>query len=163
MSEGSASELIKEFRGALAAGELTEDVVVDYEISGGLPGEDVPDLGRTAGIPARVRLAGDGRLTVPDQPAVQLDPSETVRLLEQVASSLDGLVPRAQARFLPDSTVGSLTIAVHGGEATLYFLADERQRWGQEDRVPPGAGAADAMRPLREMSRRLEAQRRGGQ
>jgi hypothetical protein len=161
MSEGSESELIGEFREVLARGELTDKVAVDYRVSVGMPGEDVETFTVSGGIPVRLRLAGDGQLTAPDEATIQLDPSQTRQLLEQVASSLDGMVPRAQARFIPDSAVGSVTIAVHGDEATFYFLADEGQRQGQEELL--ARGAAEAIRPLREMAMLLQGERGTGQ
>jgi hypothetical protein len=68
------------------------------------------------------------------------------------------MVPRSEARFIPDSTVGMVTIGVGEEEVTLYFLADEEQSYGQEERIARGAPrAAGAMR---EIARRLRE--RGG-
>jgi hypothetical protein len=160
MGDRSEFELIGEFREALAQGELTDDLTVDYELSGGMPSEDLEQASLAADVPTSLRLTGNGRLTVPREAPVQLDPSETRELLQQVASSLDKLVPRAEARFIPDSTVGSVKIGVRGAEATLYFLADEGQRRGQEKAI--AKGAAEAIRPLRELSRRLRAEKERG-
>lgn len=150
MNEQSEPEPVHEFREILARDEPTRDVTVVYQVSGGVPGEDIGPSGGPVGT---LRLLGDGHLTAPGEMTVQLDPAETRQLLQQVASSLDSLVPRTEARFLPDSAVGSVTIGVRGREATLYFLADEGQQQGQEERITQGA--AEAIRPLREMVRRL--------
>jgi hypothetical protein len=157
MNEQSEPEPIREFREMLARDEPTRDVTVVYQVSGGMPGEDVGP----SGPGGTLRLIGDGHLNAPGEMTVQLDPEETRQLLQQVASSLDSLVPRSEARFLPDSAVGSVTIGVRGREATLYFLADEGQRQGQEERI--AQGAAEAVLPLREMVRRLRGEGGRGQ
>jgi len=96
MSERSESDLIREVREVLARGELTEKVTVDYRVSLGMPSEEVEAFTSSGGIPVRLRLVGDGQLTAPHQTSVQLDPLETRQLLEQIASSLVSMVPRAQ-------------------------------------------------------------------
>ena len=143
MTEGSEAQLIGELRELLARDEPTGDVTVVYGVSGGIPG--TPG-GAAAG---NLKLAGDGSLEAPGEPAVQLDPSETRQLLQEVVSSLDGMVTRAEARFLPDSTVGWVKIGLRGNEATMYFLADEEQRHGQDARVARSAVVANG--PLRQM------------
>jgi len=80
-------------------------------------------------------------------------------MYRQTVSALEAMVPRSEARFVPDSTVGMVTIGVGEEEETLYFLADEGQSYGQEERIaraaPRAAGA------MREIARRLR-QRGGG-
>jgi hypothetical protein len=152
MTEGSEAQLISEFRELLARDELTGDVTVVYGVSGGIPGT-------AGGGGGNLKLAGDGSLEAPGEPAVRLDPSETRQLLQEVASSLDTMVTRAEARFLPDSTVGWVKIGLRGNEATLYFLADEEQRHGQDARIARSAMVAN--RPLRQMVRRARGE--GGQ
>jgi hypothetical protein len=151
MSQGSESQLIREFREVLARDELAEDVTVVYGVSGGIPGQRVGDREAFGGEVTDLKLAGDGNLTAPGAPAVQLDPAETRQLLELVASSLDSMVPEGEARFVPDSVIGSVTIGVGGNEATLYFLADESQRFGQSERI--ARSAMEGTRLLREMLR----------
>jgi hypothetical protein len=141
MPEGSEAQLISELRELLARDELTGDVTVVYGVSGGIPG--------TAGGAGNLKLAGDGSLEAPGEPAVRLDPSETRQLLQEVVSSLDSMVTRAEARFLPDSTVGWVKIGLRGNEATMYFLADEEQRHGQDARIARSAMVAN--QPLRQM------------
>jgi hypothetical protein len=143
MTQGSEAQLISEFRELLARDELTGDVTVVYGVSGGIPGT------AGGGGAGNLKLAGDGSLEAPGEPAVRLDPSETRQLLQEVASSLDTMVTRAEARFLPDSTVGWVKIGLRGNEATMYFLADEEQRHGQDARIARSAMVAN--RPLRQM------------
>lgn len=142
MTEGSEAQLIGEVRELLARDELTGDVTVVYGVSGGIPGT-------AGGSGGNLKLAGDGSLEAPGEPAVRLDPSETRQLLQEVVSSLDSMVTRAEARFLPDSTVGWVRIGLRGNEATMYFLADEEQRHGQDARIARSAMVAN--RPLRQM------------
>lgn len=152
MSQGSEAQLIREFREILARDELAEDVTVVYGVSGGIPGQQPGDRDVLGGEIGELKLAGDGNLTAPGAPPVRLDSSETRQLLELVASSLNSMVPQGEARFLPDSVIGFVTIAVRGKETTLYFLADESQRFGQSERI--ARSATEGTRPLREMLQR---------
>jgi hypothetical protein len=152
MSERSAPELIQAFRAALAQDDLT-DLAVVYEVSGGVPSEEFEALTAAGSVRGKLSLVGSGDLTTTQDQPKHINPVETRDLLQQVASSLDSLIPRDQARFLPDSVVGSVTIVVRGEEATFYFLADEGQRQGQDERI--ARGASEAIRPLRELWRRI--------
>ena len=46
-------------------------------------------------------------------------------MLKQIERDVGTLIPHAEARFLPDSTVGSITVGVGDEQATYYFLVDE--------------------------------------
>jgi hypothetical protein len=89
--------------------------------------------------------------------STELSGAETQQLFQGVASALDGLVSSSEARFLPDSSIGSITIEVGGEVETLYFLADEGQRQGQDEVNAPRM--PEALKPLEETSRRLLAER----
>jgi hypothetical protein len=161
MSERTESELLTRFRRAVERGEL-DDVRVVYRVSGGEPGERIDEEIRLSGADsASLRAHDELRPSAAAEVAEErLDAEEARSMYRETASALEAMVPRSQARFIPDSTVGMVTIGVGEEEETLYFLADEEQSYGQEERIARGAPrAAGAMR---EIARRLR-QRGGGQ
>ena len=48
-------------------------------------------------------------------------------MLLQIAEAVGELIPRSQARFIPDSIVGQISVKIDGQEASFFFLADEEQ------------------------------------
>ena len=70
-----------------------------------------------------------------------------------IGSGLDGLFPRSQARFIPDSVVGSITIEVGEEKETLYFLADEEDRVAQDKPIDPQM--TEAIKRIRLISQQL--------
>jgi hypothetical protein len=159
MSERTESDLLTRFRRAVERGELG-DLRVVYRVSGGEPGERIDEEIRLSGADsASLRARDELRPSAAAEVAAErLDAEEARSMYRETASALEAMVPRSQARFEPGSTVGMVTIGVGEEEQTLYFLADEGQSYGQEERIARGAPrAAGAMR---EIARRLRA--RGG-
>jgi hypothetical protein len=74
--------------------------------------------------------------------SAELAPAEVQSLLAQVGQGIDSLVPRSEARFLPDSVVGSITLEVDGEQATFYFLVDEEDRLSQNKQIAPAMAEA---------------------
>jgi hypothetical protein len=157
MSERAESEVVTKFRRAVERGDLG-DVRVVYRVSSGEPSERIEEEIRLSGADsASLRARDELRPSAAAEVAGRLDAEEARWMYRETASALDAMVPRSEARFIPDSTVGMVTIGVGGEEETLYFLADEDQSHGQEERIARGAPrAAGAMR---EIARRL---REGG-
>jgi hypothetical protein len=154
------SELSERFRELVARGDLRQDVQVVYRISGGMPEERIEEELRLSGSGAAESKFADGRTArAAREVSVELDGAETQRLFQGIASALDGLVSRSEARFLPDSSIGSITIEVGGEQETLYFLADEGQREGQDEAYAPQM--PEALKPLGETSRQLLASKEG--
>jgi hypothetical protein len=152
------SELSERFRALVNRGDLRRDVRVVYQISGGIPEEHVEEEFRLSGSnEAESRFADERTAEAAREVSAELDRAETQQLFQRVASSLDELVSRSEAGFLPDSLVGSVTIEVEGERETLYFLADEGQRQGQDEASAPRM--PEALKPLEETSRRLLAER----
>jgi hypothetical protein len=157
--------LSERFRELVAQEDLSQDVQVVYRVSGGMPEERMEKR--------RFRLSGSNEAEAmfvdkptalvssrddlgpeaPQEVSTQLDSAETQRLFQDVASSLDSLVSSSEARFLPDSSIGSITIEIGGEQETLYFLADEGQRQGQDEAYAPRM--PEALKPLEETSGRL--------
>jgi hypothetical protein len=152
------SELSERFRELVARGDLRPDVKVVYRISGGMPEERIEEEFRLSGSSeAESRFADKRTAEAAREVSAGLDSAETQQLFQGVASGLDELVNRSEARFLPDSSIGSITIEVGGEQETLYFLADEGQRQGQDEASAPQR--PEALQPLEETARRLLAER----
>jgi hypothetical protein len=152
------SELSERFRELVARGDLSQDVRVVYRISGGMPEERIEEEFRLSGSSvAESRFVDERTAGVAREVSGELDGAETQQLFQGVASGLDELVNRSEARFLPDSSIGSITIEVGGEQETLYFLADEGQRQGQDEASAPRI--PEVLKPLEETSRRLLAER----
>ena len=144
MSESIESRVAEKFRKSLGEEELPENMRVVYQVSGGMPHERLEhQFTLTGGGRSDVRRADELSARAPEEAYADLDPVEARDLLEQIGVSLDELVPRSEARFLPDSLVGSITIEVDGEAAEFFFLADEDQRVAAEaDRLPAEERAA---------------------
>jgi hypothetical protein len=138
MSESIESRVTEKFRKSLSDEKLPEDMRVVYRVAGGMPHERLEhEFTLTGGGRSDVRMGDELRGIAPQEAYADLDQTEARDLLEQIGVSLDELVPRSEARFLPDSLVGSITIEVGGETAELFFLADEDQRIAaEEDRLP---------------------------
>jgi hypothetical protein len=154
MSERAESEVVTKFRRAVERGDLG-DVRVVYRVSRGEPGERIDEEIRLSGADsASLRAHDELRPSAAAEVAEErLDAEEANSMYRETVSALDAMVPRSEARFVPDSVVGMLTIGVGGEEETLYFLADEEQSFGQEERIARGAPRAAGT--MREISRRL--------
>lgn len=138
MSESTESKVAEKFRKSLSAEKLPEDLRVVYRVSGGMPHERLEhEFTVTGAGRSDVRMGDELRAMAPQEASADLDLGEARDLLEQIGVSLDELVPRSEARFMPDSLVGSITIEIDGEAAEFFFLADEDQRVAAEaDRLP---------------------------
>jgi hypothetical protein len=167
------AQLIEEFTSRVERGDLADqDLSITYRVSGGMPSETHESI-EGALIEEKqeelqeFNLSGDGRTealikTPPeDEPeqvvSGELDPSESQELFQLIKSGISSLTPRAEARFLPDSQIGALTINVGGEEETLYFLADEDARQTQGKPIAPEI--AEALQNFEQMSQRLKGSR----
>lgn len=133
MSEPVETRIVRKYREYLGRDELTGDIRITYRVTGGMPHQRLDrefSLSGTGEAAVKVR---DELKPIPLQEASRtLDRAETRDLLREIDTSLDSLVPRSEARFLPDSLVGMITLEVGGEEATLFFLADQEQRLSRE-------------------------------
>jgi hypothetical protein len=138
MNEGVESKVIEKFRESLSRAELSEEIRITYRVAGGMPHERLEhEVTLTGGGNAQVKMGDELKAIPPQEASGTLDLGETRDLLEQVGVSLEDLVPRSEAQFVPDSVVGSITLEIDGEETTLFFLPDEEQRvaWA-EARLP---------------------------
>ncbi len=150
MAESSKAQVLEALRSRLAAGDVDE-VRVTLRVAGGMPGERL--------AAREVALSGAGEAAVHAEEAgaavldttVELSEEETFELLRKLGDGGEDLVERYEARFVPDSLVGSVTIEVGGQQTTLYYLADEGQREDQQQYLsPPAAEAVDQLAALAE-------------
>jgi hypothetical protein len=155
MAERSQSDVIHQFRERVGRGEL-RGLQVTYRVSGGMPAE-----GR---VGEELRVSGEGTSTArsltegagtraPREASTRLRPQEVELLFGQLAQGLDSLTPRSQARFVPDSVVGSITVEIDGAEETRYFLAEADERVRQGESLAPAA--ADSVGRLAQITARL--------
>jgi hypothetical protein len=154
MSEPLESKMIRKFREHLDRESLTEDIKVVYRVAGGMPHERIEEEFRLSGKGTAKVMMRDELKAIPPQEAYgELDQAETRDLLQQIEAGLDSLVPRSEARFIPDSVVASITVEVEGEETTLYFLPEEEERLAQEKPIAPQM--TEAIQRIRQISQRL--------
>jgi hypothetical protein len=154
MSEPLESKAVQKLREYLDRESLTEDIKVVYRVAGGMPHERIEEEFRLSGGGKANTMVRDVLRSIPAQEASgELDQAETRDLLQQIESGLGSLVPRSEARFLPDSVVGSITIEVDGEQETLFFLVDEEERLAQEKAIAPQM--TGAIRRISQISQRL--------
>lgn len=86
-------------------------------------------------------VSGSGRVRArsvegpPGEGASDLGAQRATELFTTLSEHLDALIPRDQARFVPDSLVGSATITLGDlRQVTMFFVPDEAD-------AAPGAGA----------------------
>jgi hypothetical protein len=155
MAGRAQSDVIRRFRERVGRGDL-RGLQVTYRVSGGMPAE-----GRAG---QELRVSGEGASTArsltggsgsraPQEASTRLRPQEVGPLFAQLAQGLDSLTPRSQARFVPDSVVGSITVEVDGVEETRYFLADAEERVSQGAPLEPAA--TDSVDRLARVTARL--------
>ena len=125
MKQSVLADLRKQAR----KGHLADDLSIVYRVFGGSHGADVDEtiaLGASGAVRVRVldklgrKQEGDARDELGKETVVEL-----VRLIDR---GVEGLIPRSEAQFLPDSLVGSVQIGLGDRTETYYFHADEAQR-----------------------------------
>jgi hypothetical protein len=158
MPEADKLEVLSKFRRKLADQD-TEGLRVHLQIAGGMPGEQYSRQEVTLLGARRVKVLAEGADGAPGEAESTLDEAKAYELLQKLGDGADDLVDRSEARFIPDSVVGSVTIEVDGEETTLYFLADEEEREAQRQYLSPAT--AEALDQLADFARRALDQGRG--
>ena len=124
----------------------TGGVEIMYRVTGGAPGEQIED--------AELRVSASGavhaRQRLVTASAHQLAEPELNDLLRDVGEGLGELIPRSEARFVPDSVVGQVSVRVDGQESSFFFLPDAEQARQQGKPLPAmAARAVGALERLR--------------
>jgi hypothetical protein len=152
----SKEDLIKEkFREAVEKGDFSK-INITHKISGGTPGEGRFEeefyVSGYTGATLRIRSTGEP----PKEISSNLKENDIRLLFEKLDKGIDSLVIRENARFIPDSMVGSVTIEVNGDQATFYYLAEEEEREAQDQ--PVSKKMVDTIKKFTELSKRLQKQ-----
>ncbi len=137
------------FRERVDANDLAQ-MKISYRIVGGLRNEPglppLPSAGEVLAIDgggtARL-LSGTDMLN-----EAPLEAGKVARVFELVRANLPTLVTRSEAKFVPDSLIGEITVEVAGEQEHLYFPIDEEER-PREPAVEEGLG--DMRSSLREI------------
>ena len=141
MPNATETEEIRKLRERTASGELA-GIYVTNHVRGGSTAEQQVD--------EEVQLSGRGQVKarVGTPAAAVRESSETmplpqvIELLRQIGDGADGLIPRSEAAFIPDSVVGQVSVTVDGQEVSLFFLADQGQAEQHGKVLAPRAAAA---------------------
>lgn len=138
MPEAPELEVVRQFRDRVRRRDL-RNVGLTYRVP-----QEGPGLAHTT---RELRVAGNRPVHIeaqrpegpPEEADATLEPEELQALYDSVVEAADQLIPRSQARFLPDSAVGAVRIEVEGQQADLFFLSDEGQRAQQNAPLSPEA------------------------
>ncbi len=144
------NQAIQSFKQRVDLGQLTSEVKVIYRASGGMPHEAAEQefVVSGSGSANLMDLSVSGLIS---RQAFDINPGDNSRIFELIRSGIDQLPTRSEARFLPDSSVGTITIEVNGAEETFYFLTDEADRVLQNKPIP--SEISKAIHRLTEISR----------
>ena len=146
---------LDKLRARLARRDLA-GVTVKLRHVGGPPGDhridesielSGADLGKASVISGPIQ-AGLRRPALRPIPSVDAE-----ALLRAIGEGAGELYTRANARFLPDSLIGMITVEVDGEAETFFYLADDEQRRDQQRPLP--AGAVRLVDAIDGLSRRL--------
>jgi hypothetical protein len=148
-----SEQIIQRFNQRVDQGALTDDVKVTYRISGGMPYEAVEQEFMVSGS-GSANLAGRGIQGALAPQAFAINQGESQEIFRLVSSGIDRLPTRSEARFLPDSLIGTITVEVNGEEETFYFLVDEADRAVQNKPIPQEI--SEALQRLTDISQRTQ-------
>jgi hypothetical protein len=141
MPNAAEDEVIQKLQERVTRRELNA-IEVTYRVTGGTPGERLVDeelliAGRNP-VKARLRTSAAAMR----ESSENLATPEMEGLLLEVTGAISELIPRSQARFIPDSIVGQISVKVDGKEASFFFLADEEQAKQHGQALSPKAARA---------------------
>ncbi|KOP24657.1 hypothetical protein AMR41_19970 [Hapalosiphon sp. MRB220] len=130
-------QILQRFNERIDRANLNDNVRIVYRVRGGMPHEAVDQELRVSGsgIANFMKRSVLGKTSLQEL-STQLNQAESQEIFRLVKSGLDSLPTRSEARFLPDSLVGSITVEIDGEEETFYFLADEDDRVVQNKPIP---------------------------
>jgi hypothetical protein len=159
MNAASNIEVIQKFRDNVGQGIFPEDMKVVFRIAGGLPSQRLEE---------EFILSGKGEANVKALDMLTSKPPKTVfanltqeeasKAFRKIEASLSSMITRSEARFPPDSVVGSVTIEVGDENVTLYFPVEDEgrkevKRAGEKELIL--SPIQDTIQYFRESSRKL--------
>jgi hypothetical protein len=119
--------VIRMLKERVASGELN-GIDVTYRVVGGAPGDQPVNEEFHLSGPGLVHARMMQELQVVQESSLNIAAPELKDVLLEISEGADELIPRSEARFIPDSVVGQISVKVDGQEASFFFLADEEQR-----------------------------------
>ena len=158
MCEDEQADVLKQFRTRVAEGSL-EGIRVAYRIAGGMPADERIDevLVVSGENVATAQVFAGPRIG--QEASTPLEQDQALTLLQQIGQTVDNLVPRSKARFVPDSVVGSVTLEVEGKRATYFFPVEEGKGLGRA--AIPKLDATDVLGNLDQLLAQLLAKKGG--
>lgn len=148
MANTQEEEVIRKLRERATRGELN-GVDISYRVTGGAPGEKVFDEELRVSGPGPVHARLRTVAAALQESSEQLAEPELKTLLLQISEGVRELIPRSEARFIPDTVVGQVSVRVDGQEASFFFLPDAEQAKQHGKVIPEKAmrlvGALDAL------------------
>lgn len=130
--------VVNQLRNQAKKGSLAENVAISYQIQGGV-GENRIDETVALTSPGRLRIKVDDKLMQKAQGETQaeLKKKDTLDLFQTLLDGVENMVPASEARFVPDTLVGSVTFAIGNERETFYFEADEEDCDHRGQPIPP--------------------------
>jgi hypothetical protein len=141
MATATEDEVIRKLQERATRGDLT-GIDVTYRVTGGAPAEQVVDEEMQLSGPGLVRARGRTRSDALLESSESLTTPEMTQLLLELGSAASELIPRSEARFIPDTVVGQISVRIDGQEATFFFLPDEGQAEQHGKALSPKAAGA---------------------
>jgi hypothetical protein len=126
MQNTNEDKVIRMLKERVAGGELN-GIDVTYRISGGAPGERLADEEVHLSGPGLVHARVMQESQVKQESSLNIAKPELKDVLLEISEGAGELISRSEARFIPDSIVGQISVKVGGHEASFFFLADEEQ------------------------------------
>ena len=125
MSESTAANVVERLGARLRAKDLGDDVNLVYRVTGGPPGRRIERTVMVSGSGRwLVRLRDDLNPERSGEASGDGDAELPAALGELIRRGVPELVPRAEARFEPDSMVGSVSIGIGDEQAEYFFALD---------------------------------------
>jgi hypothetical protein len=150
MCETPEVDAIEQLRDRLRQGRLA-DVTITYRVAGGMPADNrIEEELSLSGAGATARVA---RAAGPQEASGAVDPAECASMLQLIERDVSRLIPASEASFVPDSTVGSITVGMGDTATTYYFLVDEEAQQARARAATPEPPSA--VGTLDDMLRRL--------
>ena len=118
--------VLRRFAESAETGTLPSDASIVYRVSGGAPGERYEEA-------VVMTVSGDTRVTMMDElkgrPIVsvrdEVGPEAPLEICRILVAASESLTPASEARFAPDSLVGSISVGVGDDVETYYFEVEE--------------------------------------
>ena len=139
MPNEKQESVLSRLRTQLESGHLNDDVSIVYRVQGGTHGERLDEsVVLNAAGSVRVKVSdGLGRKRAGDA-RDELDREAVLELARTIVAGIDDLIPRSEARFVPDALVGTVSIGI-GDEVEIYhFDADEDALVHRRSAMPSG-------------------------